>query len=118
MNLIPMNSVSMPVVGDVATLPLLHQMCALQLHPDEELVVSSEDIRCMFYIFSLPPVWLPFLSFNKPVPADLVPPHVQEDCFLCAKVLPMGYLNSVGVAQHLHRNFLKRAQGSPSGTLE
>ena len=114
MNLIPMNSVSMPVVGDVATLPLLHQMCALQLHPDEELVVSSEDIRCMFCIFSLPPVWLPFLSFNKPVPADLVAPHVQEDCFLCAKVLPMGYLNSVGVAQHLHRNFLKRAQGSPS----
>ncbi|CAE7940562.1 Tnks2, partial [Symbiodinium necroappetens] len=96
MNLIPMNSVSMPVVGDVATLPLLHQMCVLQLHPDEELVVSSEDIRCMFYIFSLPPVWLPFLSFNKPVPADLVPPHVQEECFLCAKVLPMGYLNSVG----------------------
>ena len=33
---------------------------------------------------------------------------------MVSKVLPMGYLNSVGIAQHLHRNLLKRAQGSPT----
>ena len=113
MNLVPFNSVSMHVSGDVATLPLLQQLASLHLQPEEELVVSSEDVRCMFYIFQLPAEWLPFLSFGKKAPPQLVPPHVREDCYLCAKVLPMGYLNSVGIAQHLHRNFMKKVQGEP-----
>ena len=114
MNLIPINSASIPVDGDTGTLPLLSQMNSLELHPDEHLVVSSEDLRCMFYLFALPEQWFPLLSFNRPVPPDLVPPHVDEPCYLCSKVLPMGYLNSVGVAQHLHRNLISRAQGGPT----
>ena len=114
MNLIPINSASIPVDGDTGTLPLLSQMNSLELHPDEHLVVSSEDLRCMFYLFALPEQWFPLLSFNRPVPPDLVPPHVDEPCYLCSKVLPIGYLNSVGVAQHLHRNLISRAQGGPT----
>ncbi|CAE7827088.1 unnamed protein product [Symbiodinium sp. CCMP2592] len=114
MNLIPINSASMSVEGDTGTLPLLSQMNSLELHPDEHLVVSSEDLRCMFYLFALPQQWFPLLSFNRPVPAELVPPHVDEPCYLCSKVLPMGYLNSVGIAQHLHRNLISRAQGGPT----
>ena len=38
-------------------------------------------------------------------------------CFLCAKVLPMGFLNSVGTAQHLHQNFLRKVQGDLRRTL-
>ena len=117
MNLIPYNSLCLNVEGDVGTLPLLHQMNALQLHPHEDMIISSEDVRCFFYVFSLPESWLPFLTFNKPVPSDLVPPGVDEPCYLAAKVLPMGFLNSVGIAQHLHRNFLSRVQGSPSRVL-
>ena len=114
MNLIPINSASMSVEGDTGTLPLLSQMNSLELYPDEHLVVSSEDLRCMFYLFALPEQWFPMLSFNRPVPPELVPPHVDEPCYLCSKVLPMGYLNSVGVAQHLHRNLISRAQGGPT----
>lgn len=114
MNLIPLNSISQSVDGDVGTLPLLSQMNSLQLHPDEHLVVSSEDLKCMFYLFGMPSSWLPLLSFNRPVPDDLVPPHCTEPCYLCAKVLPMGYLNSVGIAQHLHRNLIRKIQGGPS----
>ena len=113
MNLIPFNSISPPVSGSVCTLPLLHQMSALQLHADEDLIVSSEDIRYMFYIFGLPETWFPYLTFGKPVPADLVPPHCDEDCFLASRVLPTGYLNSVGIAQHLHRNIIQNVVGSP-----
>ncbi|CAE7745770.1 unnamed protein product, partial [Symbiodinium sp. CCMP2456] len=72
MNLIPLNSISVPVSGDVATLPLLHQMGSLPLQPQEELVISSEDIRCFFYLFRLPPAWFPYLGFGKAVPSDLV----------------------------------------------
>ena len=117
MNLVPSNALFLPVRGDVDTLPLLPQMNALELQPSEELVISSEDIRAMFYIFALPPVWYPYLAFNRAVPDDVVPPGVDEPCFLCSKVLPMGFLNSVGVAQHLHRNFLRRVQGDPSNLL-
>ena len=117
MNLVPSNTLFLPVRGDVDTLPLLPQMNALELQPSEELVISSEDIRAMFYIFALPPVWYPYLAFNRAVPDDLVPPGVDEPCFLCSKVLPMGFLNSVGIAQHLHRNFLRRVQGDPSNLL-
>ena len=117
MNLIPLNSVSQSVEGDVGTLPLLSQMNSLQMHPDEHLVVSSEDLKCMFYLFEMPSSWLPLLSFNRPVPDDLIPPHCSEPCYLCAKVLPMGYLNSVGVAQHLHRNLIRKVQGGPTRLL-
>ena len=114
MNLVPFNTVSLSIEGDVGTLPMLSQMNCLQLHPQEFLVVSSEDIRCMYYLFALPSSWYPFLSLNMPAPQDLVPPHVEEPCFLVSKVLPMGYLNSVGIAQHLHRNLITRAQGGPT----
>ena len=114
MNLVPSNTLFLPVRGDVDTLPLLPQMTALELQPSEELIISSEDIRAMFYIFALPPVWYPYLAFNRAVPGDLVPPGVDEPCLLCSKVLAMGFLNSVGIAQHLRRNFLRRV---PSNLL-
>ena len=48
-------------------------MGSLQLH-QEELVISSENVRCFFYMFRLPLAWFPSLGFGKPVPLDLVPP--------------------------------------------
>ena len=66
MNLVPFNSLCVSVEGDVGTLPLMHQMNALQLHPHEEMIISSEDVRCFFYVFSLPTSWLPYLTFSKP----------------------------------------------------
>ena len=117
MNLIPTNSLFLPVDGDVQTLPLLPQMNAFEIQPSEELLISSEDIRAMFYIFGLPFCWFPYFAFNKPVPEDLVPPGVNESCYLCSKVLPMGFISSVGVAQHIHRNFLRKVQGDPKALM-
>ena len=52
MNLIPLNRICKDISGDVATLPSWANMSALQLSPHEDLVVSSEDVRCFFYIYS------------------------------------------------------------------
>ncbi|CAE7349712.1 unnamed protein product [Symbiodinium sp. CCMP2592] len=93
------------------------EMNAFEIQPSEELLISSEDIRAMFYIFGLPSCWLPYFAFNKPVPEDLVPPGVDESCYLCSKVLPMGFISSVGVAQHIHRNFLRKVQGDPKALM-
>lgn len=40
--------------GDLSTLPVMSQLYQFQLRPHEELTISSEDIRAMFYIIGLP----------------------------------------------------------------
>ena len=108
MNLIPLNSICKGVEGDVATLPSWAGMTAFQLHPDQDLVISSEDVRCFFYIFRVPAEWYPFLAFNRPVSAR-VSNQIGKRFFLCSRVLPMGFKNSVSLAQHVHRFVLKSA---------
>lgn len=74
MNLIPINQLCRSIEGDVATLPGLSSLAPLCLLDDEELVVSSEDVRCFFYIFRTPPVWHRFMAFNRVLPESLCPP--------------------------------------------
>eukprot|EP00438_Fugacium_kawagutii_P023236 Skav223681 [mRNA] locus=scaffold3470:134573:139091:+ [translate_table: standard] len=107
MNLTPCNAICKSMDGDVATLPSWSNMHALQLHPDEDLVVSSEDVRCFFYIFKVPPQWFPFLAFNRLAPRCVCPDDGRY--YLCSAVLPMGFKNSVSLAQHVHRVIVKRA---------
>ena len=105
MNLTPLNDLCRPLASDIATLPSWACMSPLFLGDNEELVVSSEDIRCFFYIFRVPAAWHPFLGFNREVPADLLPQDLQgEPCVLVSSVLPMGFLN-----RHIHRNVISSA---------
>jgi len=50
MDLRPINENFLPLCGDLSTLPVLSQMVQLEGHPSEGLVISSEDVRAMFYI--------------------------------------------------------------------
>ena len=110
MNLIPLNRICQPLVGDVVTLPSWSGMTPFQLHPSEGLVVSSEDVRCFFYTLSVPESWWKYMAFNKVVPNTVLPPHLQDSTvYLASRVLPMGFLNSVSLAQHVHRNLVLRS---------
>ena len=80
----------------------------MHLQPHEQLLISSEDVRAFFYIFSVPPSWFPFLCFNRPLPIELNG-NKPGRWYPCSAVLPMGFKNSVSLAQHLHRFVLKRA---------
>ena len=74
MNLIPVNSICRGVEGDVSTLPSLSGLAPIFLGKDERLLVSSEDVRCLFfYIFKIPVEWRRFMAFNKPLPPALCP---------------------------------------------
>ena len=108
MNLIPLNGVCRDFAGDVGTLPSWAGMTPLQLQPDENLVVSSEDVRCFFYIFRVPKSWHRFLAFNRLLPKELAgdEPGVW---YPCSSVLPMGFKNSVSLAQHVHRFIVKNS---------
>ena len=111
MNLVPFNAISESVAGDVATLPTCAMMNPLFLQPTESLLVSSEDVRCFFYVMAVPPAWVKFLAFNKAVPQSCLRDELSgRECYLASLVLPMGYLNSVSLAQHVHRNLALASQ--------
>ena len=101
MNLVPLNKLCRPITGDVSTLPSWPNMNAFQIHPDEALLVSSEDVRCFFYLFRVPVGWRPYLAFSRPVPPNLCGDS-SEPHYLTSLVLPMGFCNSVSLAQHAH----------------
>ena len=107
MNLIPLNGICKGIEGDVATLPSWAGMSGFQLQPEEDLIISSEDVRCFFYIFQVPEECHPFLAFNKPVSTNVS--GCKQRMYLCSKVLPMGFKNSVSLAQHVHRFVVKGA---------
>ena len=106
----PINENFLNLGGDLCTLPVISQLFQLEMRPHEEILISSEDIRAMFYIIGLPPTWNKFLGFGKVLPRSMNPPgSPNEDCILYSKVLTMGFVNSVAVAQHLHRRLVMRA---------
>lgn len=113
MNLVPLNGLCLELAADISGLPHWMGMNPFSLQPSEGLLVSSEDVRCFFYTLALPPVWFPYLAFNKAVPDSLQLSGCVEPCYLTAVVLPMGFLNSVGIAQHVHRVLVNRSIPKP-----
>ena len=111
MNLVPLNAICQSMAGDIQTLPHWFGMSPFHIEAGENLVISSEDLRCFFYNLGLPPCWFPYLCFNKALPSSLVPEeYAGQVCYPCSKVLPMGFLNSVGIVQHVHRVLVQRSQ--------
>lgn len=118
MNLVPLNQLCRSFQGDVATLPTVAGFSSFYLEEGEVAILASEDIKCFYYLFTVPLAWHRFLGFAGEVPESLKPPHLKGvPTHLVARVLPMGFLNSVGLAQHIHRNVVRWcAPYVPSGT--
>ena len=117
MNLIPLNNICRGIQGDIATLPAWSSSGPLYLMPTENLLISSEDVKCFFYIFRVPSAWERFLGFNKVVSSRFHPGREGRHV-LVAKVLPMGFKNSVSIAQHIHRTIAQRAAKRTPGRLQ
>lgn len=116
MDLRPANLVCRAIDGDVSTLPTWATMSPLQLMPSEDLVISSEDVRCFFYLPGLQGMVIVFRLQQTPIPRDMWP---DEDgpYFLASQVLPMGFKNSVSLAQHVHRVMVRRAGSALDSSL-
>lgn len=117
MNLVPLNSLCLGLSADIGGLPHWLGMNPFSLAPSEGLMISSEDVRCFFYTLGLPQCWKPFLAFNREAPRDLRPSGCTEPCYLTSLVLPMGFINSVGIAQHVHRVLVSRSVPRPPTDL-
>eukprot|EP00438_Fugacium_kawagutii_P022971 Skav217639 [mRNA] locus=scaffold73:30129:32516:- [translate_table: standard] len=114
MNLKPLNANCRPLDADTCTLPAVTQLGSCYLEEGEVLLTSSEDLRCYFYLFSVPQAWVPYMGFGKRLPPGFggSPSKDGSARFLAARVLPMGFLKSVGIAQHIHRRVVRRCLGS------
>ena len=107
MNLVPLNAICQPLGGDVDTLPSWGMMSPFFIQPGENLLISSEDVKCFFYTMRVPDCWVKFLAFNKAVPQKCLPPELRgKVVYLASRVLPMGFLNSVSLAQNVRRNLV------------
>ena len=108
MNMVPLNKLCRSIQGDVGTLPTLAGLSAFYLEENEIAVMNSEDIKCFYYLFRVPDSWMKFMGFAREIPTEFVPAQWKgEPCHLVAQVLPMGCINSVGLAQHIHRNVVR-----------
>lgn len=109
MNLVPTNKLCRNLGGDICTLPSVTGMSSILLEGSDIMVMSSEDIRCFFYLFEVPPGWHKFLAFGREVPSSVAPTGAREPYYLTSRVLPMGFISSVSIAQHVHRRVARMA---------
>ena len=110
MNLVPTNSCCRNLTGDTSTLPSVIGMSSIVLEDHQLLVTSSEDIRCFFYLFRTPPSWWRFMAFGREIPREALPAGCSgAGWHLVTQVLPMGFINSVAIAQHIHRRVINQA---------
>ena len=110
MNLVPTNGCCRSLTGDTSTLPSVIGMSSIVLEDHQLLVTSSEDIRCFFYLFRTPPSWWRFMAFGRETPEECLPAGCSGTGWhLVTQVLPMGFINSVAIAQHVHRRVINQA---------
>ena len=118
MNLVPVNKLCRNLGGDISTLPSWAGMAPYLIDEGEVALISSEDIRCFFYLFTIPQSWKKYMGFNKRVPEVCLPRELKgKDCVLVSRVLPMGFLNSVSIAQHIHRRVVRAGLLSSSSEV-
>ena len=105
-NLVPGNSYQSHLPGDDVHLPYLGQMAMMSVHPDEELVVDSEDLTSCFNLFSLPRAWAPYMAFGKPVDGSVFGLARGEEVYPAMAVIPMGWLSAVALTQAIVRHLV------------
>ena len=105
-NLVPSNSYQAHLPGDDVHLPYLGQLAMLSIHPDEELVVDSEDLTSCFNLFSLPRAWAPYMAFGKAVDGSVFGLARGEQVFPAMAVIPMGWLSAVALTQAIVRHLV------------
>ena len=75
-----LNAILKRVEGDMSFLPLTNSWHVLILEHGQLVLLSSEDMKCAFYLFRLPDSWLPWLCFSMPVSRGA--PVLEQVCWL------------------------------------
>eukprot|EP00438_Fugacium_kawagutii_P005000 Skav230039 [mRNA] locus=scaffold465:66745:71032:+ [translate_table: standard] len=114
MNLIPINRALGIICGDIDFPPSSASWQLLALDQEECVRVSQCDMSSAFYLFRLPPCWLPYLCFHHPMEGASVGMPEHAVVYPACRVLPMGWSSSVGLMQQASRELIRRVN-LPSG---
>eukprot|EP00438_Fugacium_kawagutii_P017668 Skav201285 [mRNA] locus=scaffold2058:294887:297451:+ [translate_table: standard] len=114
MNLIPINRALGIICGDIDFLPSSASWQLLAVDQEECIRVSQCDMSSAFYLFRLPPCWLPYLCFHHPMEGAAVGMPEHAVVYPACRVLPMGWSSSVGLTQQASRELIRRVN-LPSG---
>ena len=106
MNLVPSNLVLRQLKGKVNALPSINSWQSTFMDQGEELRLFQSDMSSAFYLFMIPPCWLPYLAFNIIVDGSEVDKQKGIPYALACGVLPMGWASSVGLMQEISENIL------------
>ena len=103
MNLTPSNALQYLKQGDLDTLAAASHWAGCQLPAGSALLWSGDDQKGAFYAWCLPPQWRKLMAFKWPVEGRFLGMPEKDEVWLASKVIPMGWINSVSLFQHLHR---------------
>eukprot|EP00435_Cladocopium_sp_Y103_P044009 s914_g12.t1 len=111
--LCPINSVTMPIIGDQETLPYIGQLSGIMLEENESLYLESEDLQSAFNLFSVPDSWLGFFSYSKKVDGAALGLTPGVPARPALSVVPMGWHSAVGIVQQAVRDLVFNKSGIP-----
>ena len=96
------------MVADDAHLPYLGQVSIPEVDADDELLIDSEDLVSCFNLFKLPESWagFAFATFAKKAPATIFGGAPGEFDYVGMRVVPMGWINAVGLMQTVVRRLV------------
>ena len=113
MNLVGSNATQLQLEGGCESLPNITAWQSIVLEHGESLSCFQSDMSSAFYLFKLPEVWLPYLAFNVLAKGEEIGAIHGQVFALGCKVIPMGWLNSVGIMQEISENLMRRNLVSP-----
>ena len=104
--LVPSNTYQDHMAGDDKHLPYLGQLAMVEVEPEQEVLVDSEDLTSCFNLFTLPEEWGGLMTFAKQVPSSVFGGSPDQKSWVAMNVVRMGWINSVSLMQTVVRQLV------------
>ena len=92
--------------GDSKLLPQSAMLAHMFLEEEELVWADSEDLQSCFNLFYLPEAWYGYVAFSMKVSKGAFGGNPAEETYVAARIVPMGWLNSVDLIQNFIRRFV------------
>ena len=115
-NFIPINSYQKHLPGGDQHLPYLGQLTLLEQGEEEIWLCDAEDFTSCYNLFCLPPAWRKYTCFGKLVDEALLGGAPGKMVYPAMRVVPMGWLNTVSIAQAVARTLVFQELGVPESS--
>ena len=91
MDLRATNAILKIIAGDISTLAGASAFSSIVIEKGQVVTISGDDLVSSFYLFKMPPAWLPYLAFERSVSWKALGIEKEGHTYISAAVLPMGF---------------------------